>query len=796
MVNRKKKKGSSILITVGMFAMLSILIMSVLAMTTSGYSLRIKNNKRIENFYAADSGLEISQKVLHDYLGKVVKASLNKVDEYVQSKPDGKLSQSEKEEKFQEFFKDIILNGGTLKDDTGNVIEQLKTVKDEVELPSNYDSFKRDGKNIEIQSEIKSLKKDGTEIVIPTIPYKDIYKFSLNVKSNFTDKDNKDREVEVDFDILIPEYGKLLVRVKNSKAPNILDYIVGVDGNYTLTVNGSTSVLGDIWVKGKTNSDIIDLSDKYSGGITLSSSGDSASSINWNGKIATNETLRIKDVSLAVEAEKNKERNVFARNVHISNNKTKSSKEVFGESVNLHVYNDFVMEGKENNVVLNNYYGLNDINDYEANWTNKNLSNAQKSSAMLINALDFSSGSSIYIMNNLFILGTSYLDLKGNDYQTGQSTIMNNISRPYTMRYDDYIYEYKSYDNGGIQIATKDKNGNKIPLNSDEKNKNSKVDLAKKFYESSENLKSGITVPDKKIVSPGVVLANGEAVVNTPTGEQLELIKEKQSLFVAEVFNMGSDKKYGQKDFWNNEVKESVKDSFKWSEISTIANKNYSSDSKIQYIDGNKEDFVHLASKNTIKEIYDEAKKVNNEFGDYESIISLIPNEHANLILSNSDKEIIIRSTGKAQQIEKNEQTRISEVEIETETGLKKQIIYDIDIGGDTQGNATPLLIIAKGNVTLEVKENSFNYVMVISASDSEIKGNPSHIGNFSAGKGTTTTGNERNMINEMFKYILESSEFLGSIGGDIFEGNEDIITTNAIEISHLIKSKNWKLNK
>ena len=98
MVNRKKKKGSSILITVGMFAMLSILIMSVLAMTTSGYSLRIKNNKRIENFYAADSGLEISQKVLHDYLGKVVKASLNKVDEYVQSKPDGKLSQSEKDE--------------------------------------------------------------------------------------------------------------------------------------------------------------------------------------------------------------------------------------------------------------------------------------------------------------------------------------------------------------------------------------------------------------------------------------------------------------------------------------------------------------------------------------------------------------------------------------------------------------------------------------------------------------------------------------------------------------------------
>lgn len=784
MVNRKKKKGSSILITVGMFAMLSILIMSVLAMTTSGYSLRIKNNKRIENFYAADSGLEISQKVLHDYLGKVVKASLNKVDEYVQSKPDGKLSQSEKEEKFQEFFKDIILKGGSLKDNTGNVIEQLKTVKDEVELPSNYDSFKRDGKNIEIQSEIKSLKKDGTEIVIPTIPYKDIYKFSLNVKSNFTDKDNKDREVEVDFDILIPEYGKLLVRAKNSKAPNILNYIVGVDGDYTITTDTTTSVLGDMWVKGNTPNDReVNSENKYDGGIVVrqpEGSAYSAPEVRWDGTIATNGTLNISNIIFksGIEGQSGEE-NIFVRNIKIDNKDDKKmDSSLFGDKTNLHVYNDFLLQGIKNKIVLNNFYGLNDINDYEKNWENKKLENAQKSSSMIINSEDFGKDSSIDIKNDLYILGTSYLDLKGDDYQTGQSTIMNNISRPYTMRYDDYFYQYKRYGDSGIHIATKDKDGKELSFSGEQ----SKVALAEQFYKTNTSyFKAGLTVPENNIASTGVILANNQAIARAPRVEQIEKAEKKQGEFAKEVFYMGNNEgNYGQKEFWNNKVNETVNSSFNWNGISDIAQKDHNGDSSSSIIDigGNNRDFIHITSKKTLNEIMVEATNDGHELGKYGNRWANATSAVPHIILSNSDKELVLRNKG----------TGNPKLEKETDT----QIIYNVNIGNGV--NAPPLLVIAKGKITFE-PFNGYNHIMLISADNAEIKvpyGDPAIIGNYDSG----TSEGKQKLINELFKYILEKDSILGEVGGSILLGSEDRVTTNAIEVSHLIKSKNWKLNK
>ncbi len=784
MVNRKKKRGSSILITVGMFAILSILIMSVLAMTTSGYSLRIKNNKRIENFYAADSGLEISQKVLHDYLGKVVKSSLNKVDEYVQSKPDGKLSQSEKEEKFQEFFKDIILNGGELKDDIGNIIEQLRSAKDEVELPSNYDSFKRDGKNIEIQSKLKSLKKDGTEIITLAVPYKDINKFSLNVKSNFKDKDNKDREVEVDFDILIPEYGKLLVRAKNSKAPNILNYIVGVDGDYTITTDTTTSVLGDMWVKGNIPNDRdVNSENKYDGGIVVrqpEGSAYSAPEVRWDGTIATNGTLNISNIIFksGIKGQSGEE-NIFARNIKIDNSKDKTGdSSLFGDETNLHVYNDFLLEGIKNKIVLKNFYGLNDINDYEKNWENKKLKNAQKSSSMIINSEDFGKDSSIDIKNDLYILGTSYLDLKGDDYQTGQSIIMNNISRPYTMRYDDYLYQYKRYGDSGIHIATKDKDGKELSLSGEQ----SKVALAEQFYKTNTSyFKAGLTVSKDNIASTGVILANNQSIARTPRAEQIEKAKKKQGEFAKEVFYMGNNEgNYGQKEFWNNKVNETVNSSFNWNGISDIAQKDHNGDSSSSIIDlgGNNRDFIHITSKKTLNEIMVEAKNDGHELGKYgnrwETTTSAVPH----IILSNTNKELVLRNTG----------TSNPKLEKETNT----QIIYNINIGNGA--DAPPLLVIAKGKITFE-PFNGYNHIMLISADNAEIKvpyGVPAIIGNYDSG----TSEGKQKLINELFKYILEKDSILGGVGGSILLGSEDRVTTNAIEVSYLIKSKNWKLNK
>lgn len=801
MVNRKKKKGSSILITVGIFAMLSILIMSVLAMTTSGYSLRIKNNKRIENFYAADSGLEISQKVLHDYLGKVVKASLNKVDEYVKSKPDGKLSQSEKEEKFQEFFKDIILKGGTLKDDTGNVIEQLKTVKDEVELPSNYDSFKRDGKNIEIQSEIKSLKKDGTEIVIPIIPYKDIYKFSLNVKSNFIDKDNKDREVEVDFDILIPEYGKLLVRSKPLEVPSILNYIVGVDGDYIIDGTGAINVMGDMWVKGNKANKLTKYN-KYDGGITIKNS-QQGTEINWKGNIVTPATLKIENTLLVLKnarAVSNEnpnevlEQNIYAGNLIIENNQ-KQREPYFGKEHNVFVYNDFIMNGTENPISIKNYYGLNDINNINGKFgiDNTYKNHLDTSSSMLINNLT-KNETYFNVENDAYILGASYLDL-GDAYQTGQSTVINQLTRPYTKRNDNYIYKYK----GNMHIADKNKETNES-LSLGEK-----AALVEEYYNDETNsdelkLADGFVIKGN-LYNVGAVLAKTKDKKGNFTGkinpsnsekiaEKMEFIIEKQKEYVKEVFNMGVEGNYTQQDFWNNEVNNSVKDSFNWSEIEELAKTFNTIEGNILRLDPDgekpieerKSGIIHLVSDKsidyTMRKAYNEAnlpdKKELHPLGTY-GREWINTTDKANIILNSTEKIIEIRST------EGN-----SKIEYE-----KDKIIYKVKIGSQ------PLLLISKGDIIYN-DLNAVNHNMLISAGSVTQNVAPSgNIGNYATPSQANEIGYEVGqvkLINELFKFTLEDEEIMGEIGDKIF-GQSKIITS-AIEVSHLIKSKNWKLNK
>ncbi|MGL5616161.1 MAG: pilus assembly PilX N-terminal domain-containing protein, partial [Cetobacterium sp.] len=783
----------SLLITVAMFAILSILIMSVLAMTTSGYSMRIKSNKRIENFYAADSGLEIAQKVLHDYLGLSVKKA-NEVVELDISKP-----MSEKMLIFKtEFIRELRLNS----------LEGRPRIESEIKNSSKYDNYKRENNlspividtklNYLLKDENKKNENDNSVVIddsstrdsVLNYENKEINGFVLDVNSKFTDKNGNEREVSVEFHIEIPEYGKELIEAKNATAPSILNYIVGVDGDYTITTDTATTVLGDMWVKGNGANENSNSSNKYNGGITVKQAENSPygpPQVSWNGKIATNSTLNIQDVIFKMSNENSgSEGNIYARNVKIDGNKTKpvGDNKLFGNRTNMSVYNDFIMNGIENELELQNYYGLNDINDYENEWQGGNLKTAQKSSAMIINSIDFGIKSKINVIKDLYLLGTSYLELTGQDYQTGQSTIINQVSRPYTIQDGKYIYEYKKYENGAIQIAEKNNSDDEIDLVLKDK-----IAMAESFYQTNgAEFKNGITVPEKNVGTTGVLLANGEVIANTFTGEKITRAEDKQKEFVKEVFNMGDEKEYSKTDFWKNKLNYSVEDSFNWNEIDKIATEYYRSspetpenalDPKVVFKGGNDKDFIHLTTKMTLNDIMDEAKKDNHELGTYGKVwtdVKQVPH----MILSSSSKEIVLRNVAN-----NREPQLISKPE-------DSKIIYEVNIGNVNE--APPLLVIAKGKVTVE-PFNGYNHTMLISKDNVEViipYGSTAIIGNYDAGNGK----GDKKLINELFKYVLESNKILGSIGGSIFEGNEMVVAENAIEISKLIKRKNWVLKK
>ena len=69
----KKRRGNVLLVVVGFFAFISILVISLMMVTTTGFQLRKDESARIENFYGADSGIEIAEDITLKLIGEAIK---------------------------------------------------------------------------------------------------------------------------------------------------------------------------------------------------------------------------------------------------------------------------------------------------------------------------------------------------------------------------------------------------------------------------------------------------------------------------------------------------------------------------------------------------------------------------------------------------------------------------------------------------------------------------------------------------------------------------------------------------
>lgn len=798
----RKKKGSSLLITVAMFAILSILIMSVLAMTTSGYSMRIKSNKRIENFYGADSGIEICQKLIYDYLTEAVIFGNEEVDK---NKNDD-WTAKQKNDFFRESFKKFIEVGGTfqdVKDEAGNNTIYLGQTRNGIvsyiTTQSYYDALGRDKVKVEgTRSDVSGTVKE---------------EYILKVKSTF-DKDKKERIVTVDFYLEVPDYGKQLVKATSTGTPSIMNKIIGVDGDFTIETEGTTHVIGDMWVKGNKPTGEINKDNKYSGGIKILSPDTSNSNVKWLGNIVTNETLMVENAYLQV-ADNSKlpagsngkttskvKENIYARNF-VYNFDTKNNIEAdnsIGVNTDLYIYNDFVINGAKNTINIGNYYGLNDINNFKGN---SNSNEAEKSSSIIINSKDYgkTDGSSLNIEKDAYVLGTSYIDLGEQSYQTGQSNVINQISKPYTFRFDNknYIYDYK----GILHLADKKENESGVES---ELELEDKISIIKDYYAKMENeaveISKGTNI-NGNIYSAGAVMANGG--LREPKAPSNPLVNELQAEYVKEVFNMGAEETYTEQDFWRGEPKTSVNDSFNWNSIYKIASEPNAYDG-IDVIDSKFDtdknySFAHIVPKiknddgtwekvNVDKIMGDAYKDKTHALAMYGHVAGgeigvTIPN----IILNGTDKKLKI--------VNKKEGTS----GIDNSATIGDTIVYNL-VEKDPL-YVTPLLVISKGDILYDNFEGK-KYAMLISAGEAKVQvsDNPGNLvfGNYhTAASGESINGHqegERKFINELYKYIFESNDIMGEIGGNLFAGTEMKETNHAIDVSDLLKKKNWKLEK
>ena len=802
MINkRRKKKGASLLVVVAMMAILSVLIVSILAMTTSGYKLRVDSNNRVEGFYGADSGLEISEKVLQDYL----KANIETSNKAVSSS----LDVDEKNKEFKKSFNKFIIEGGKstklpLYDNPTLVSGQYeyKPLIEEISINEYYKKFDRKDvsiENVKLYYTTDIDKGNYQEVKYPVTLSEDtmalIKGFRLELESEYK-KNSKTRRVSVKFNIDIPDHGKAISKT-DSGSPDIFDYIFAVDGNYELRAGGTVSVLGDIWVKGRETEPDKLKEDKYKNGMVLKSGSDiyKNPNITWDGNIATASNLEMSGISFNHGKDTGKEYKIFAQNLVVN---TEENQSLFGESLDVYVYNDFVYNAKNSKLNINNLYAINDINDYQNDVAiGEKLDESERSSSIIINSEDFGDGSNINIAKEMYVLGSSYLDLT-KPYQTGQSVVINGISSPYTVRYDDYIYSYD--EKGKVHIIDTEQDGSELDIFK-------KADLVLKnpLTDREKIFSNGIQAPN--IYNTAAVLAKGN-VIAPNRNIDMNIVKEKQKEYVKEVFNMGSDKNITSDDFEKKEIKASVEDSFDWFGMSKMI-KDYgkckdcpeyttSQDCKQQdahcktcdtcNLNANntmkikKDGFLHLQSKVNIKDIVAESEKNPDE----NSELGKEPGLSGPTDLRDQKINIILNATNKKLKIEQvnNGHSRAGDVDEDDST-----ITYYFE-NSPLGLLINPVLIISKGDVEFKTETHN-NYSMILSAGDT-VFSTPAvgtHIGNYSV-------PSSKGLINELFKYSLGSNGILSGIGGSIFGSTDSIEAKESIEISDLIKREKWQLIK
>lgn len=579
---KKKKRGSSFIIVIIIMAILFTTGSAILALAGSDYKMRVNSSRKLENMYAADSGLDLvynvilknseaaimyaNQKISEEYNGQEMTKEL-----YAQINVDFK-------NEFIKFLGTKSLEAG--KASTDAILSQgIRDLK--------YMEFKE--KNNIVSSAFKNLFEDDIifdwkyidndekyEIEILEYTYDDAEKtIKIKVQSTFetVNKEIKNKKIlETRYTVSTPDYKEPISSdsVVIDIYPVFDEKVITTDGN--LTLDGNVYIKGDVWVQGnyKLGKNPAYAFDKYRGGISMKHG-----TLNMEGDLITNRTLHVDDLG-----EINIKGNAYALNAYVGSltkggicGKTKLSIDK-GESIggDLIVNNDLSLNASHSDISMNNFYGINETNETSI----ENIDKAMKSSSIIIN--DTTNTSILNVSDSAYIMGVAYIDTLGDKYQTGESVAVKGNYLAYTEileGYEDKV-TLKYYDPLHLIETIRNENGD------ESSDITEKARYFEKYYE-----KNGMKIsPDNKAGNGGIYLnkvystgsyvnidENGNGTVGYDNNSISDgVVTNKRSDFIRNVFSMGSTNGIDETDeeiYKQDKVIKSVENQINLKEIDT-----------------------------------------------------------------------------------------------------------------------------------------------------------------------------------------------------------------------------------
>ena len=559
----KKKKGAS-LITVLVFMMFLMIVgVASIATTTMDYRMRINESKRIENLYGAESGLEIAYDILlkaSDYALSEALSRTNLQFNYEQQNPH--VDPVNIDDLFKSWYLKALLsesyNHRIESTDKLNsslmeyVLKNLKypVVNNQALLIFKDSGLDLSGHGIEITMEILTINGDFYESLNDL---KDGFKVKVTSAYRTSDVNpyshENERQISRTFDFSLPSYSQAMVDMY----PIFKNKILTVDGNVNLKgndqSNSNLTISGDVWIGGNRypqesnyqfDSTNYVTYEKYENGLLLESV-----NLNLTGNLVTRESVSLyNNVSLTLNG------NLYGKNVYAGkrsigslsqdvNLEIKKTDQADGEMI---LSNDLAVNvtspilNQKSSIKLPKFYGISDKN-YEKLDGVGVTSLSQESSSIIVNG----EGASLDILDEAYIGGIAFLDVKGEDdkkYQTGESVAVKPNYLAYSIvlpGYEDRV-EMKYYN----------------PLMLVEIMKQGVTDQQAKseyFYKVHNNdllptSSGGVRLPLNRTFSAGAIVSlndEDDVVVNDASGalEMATIIQKKTSELITEVDHMG-----------------------------------------------------------------------------------------------------------------------------------------------------------------------------------------------------------------------------------------------------------------
>lgn len=513
---KKKRKGSSLISVVLIFAVLFTLGTSIMAATVSDYKMRINQSKKVQNLYESESGLEKASKILEKWTDESITTGNGKVSDYVESLNDN--IQKEKE-KYKEAVENGVTYEGLYVKSNGTIDEEkIKTQQNNL-FKSCYQNTMKE--KITSITDNKLLSEDnGAEVIIVNkngadFDEKGILKLVLQ-STFYTFKDENDtkqnlKTVQCTFSLITPPYGmpySMETKKVNINLNPTWDKAIIAGGS--LINSGKLSINGDAYIIGENGEGIEFVGDR--------------SSLDLDGKLLSLQDIKLKGTYSKLSSKDSS--SIYTGSLSIEKGADNSEIIVPGQ---VYANNDLVLNGQKSNINIGSFYGINDIgtqNEIAGNDKRKN------SSSIVINTGDIGTDSSLTIKKEAVLMGTAYIN-SNPIYQTGESVAVKGNYRAYSyplkdsgkLNSDNVNFEYIS----PLQLANGFKNGDTMTF----EDKSKYFETYGREYNNKDLILKGIKLPDKTI-SIGSSISNGKINSGKYSIDE-NLVKESKDEYYKEV---------------------------------------------------------------------------------------------------------------------------------------------------------------------------------------------------------------------------------------------------------------------